>query len=199
MNEPAEIGAKASSLRNAPGRLRNTRIRFGAVLAVAVAVAFVAWLLVGRGGSSFSMAPVTPVAPSALSASGLVTLAEQVGHPVYWAGTKPGYAYEYRRNSTDNIFIRYLPAGTAAGAKGRFLSIGTYRLVDAYGAIQRAAKNKGSVTVKLPNDGLAVYNPARPTAYWFAYPGSHYQVGVFAPTAGEARRLVLEGRVVPVR
>lgn len=193
-----QVANSTPSPASMAGRLRNTRLRLGAVLSLAVGAALVAWLLIGNHGSSFSMAPVTPVAPSALSASGLMTVAGQVGHPVYWAGRKAGYTYEYRRDRDDNIFIRYLPRGTPVGANGRFLGIGTYRLADAYAAIQRAARNKNSVTVNLPKGGLAVYSRLRPTAWWFADPGSHYQVGVFAPTASAARKLVLEGRVVPV-
>jgi hypothetical protein len=182
------------------GRSRQPRMRLGAVVALAIAVGFVAWLVTSRGGSSFSTAPVTPIAPEALTVDGLRSVAKEIGHPVYWVGAKPGYTYELRRDRDDNIFIRYLPSGATLGAPGHFLSVGTYRLPDAYAAIQRAARNKNSFTVKLPNDGLAVFNTARPGAYWFAYRGSHYQVGVFSLNSPPlARKLVLEGRVVPVR
>lgn len=192
----------ANSIPSPPkmaGRLRRTRVRLGAVLAVIIAAGVVAWLVISSGDSSFSTAPVTPIPAEALSASDLRGVAGQIGHPVYWVGPKEGYTYEFSRDRSDNIYIRYLPAGTNVGTKGRYLVVGTYRLRDAYGAIQVAAKGKGSVSVSVPNDGLAVYSPSRPTAYWFAYPGSHYQAGVFSPgRPDDARRLVLNGLVVPV-
>ena len=175
------------------------RFRIGAVVALAFAAGLAAWLIVGRGGSSFDLSPVKPIAATALSAGGLKTMADQVGQPVYWAGTKAGSTYEFSRASNDDIFVRYLPSGTAVGKKGRFLIIGTYRLRDAYAAIQRASRGKNSVAVKLPHGRLAVYSPLRPNAYYFADKGSHYQVGVFAPTAALARKLVLQGLVTPVR
>jgi hypothetical protein len=182
-----------------PGILRRTRFRLGAVLALAIAAAVVGWLAWRHWHPSFSLAPVDPVAAEVLSAGGLSVAAGQVGHPVYWAGTRTGYTYEFSRTREDSIFIRYLPTGTALGTRGRYLIVATYRLRDAYAAIQRASKGKHSVAVRIPNGGLAVYSPLRPTAYYFAYPGSHYQVGVFAPTALGARNLVLHGHVVPVR
>jgi hypothetical protein len=182
------------------GRLRKTRVRLGAVLAILIAAGLVAWLLLIREDkSSFSLKPVAPIAPEALSAADLKVVAAQLGHPVYWAGPKTGYTYEFRRDRGDNVYIRYLPAGTEVDTKGRFLVVGTYRLRDAYGAIRGAAKAKGSVEVSVPNNGLAVYSPSRPTAYWFAYPDTHYQVGVFSPgSKSEARRLVLNGLIVSV-
>jgi hypothetical protein len=190
-------GDSLRSQSNVPARRRGMHIRVGAVVAVAVAAGIVAWVL--TRGSSFDLSPVTPIAPKALSAAGLSPMADQLNQPVYWARSRAGYTYELSRSRNDDIFIRYLPAGTPVGTKGPFLIVATYRLRDAYAAIQRAAKGKNSVAVKLPNDALAVYSPKRPTAYYFAQKGSHYQVGVFAPTAGEARRLVLKGLVVPVR
>jgi hypothetical protein len=199
MSQRVQIGANSVGSRaNVAGRLRKTRFRWGAVLALVIAAGVAAWLILVRA-DSFSLAPVTPIAPEVLTASGLITVAGQVDHPVYWAGNRTGYTFEFNRDADDSTFVRYLPPGAALGTRGRFLIIGTYRLRDAYAAIKRAGSGEGSVTVRLANGGLAVYSPKRPTAYYFASPGSHWQVGVFAPTAKEARRLVLKGLVVPVR
>jgi hypothetical protein len=146
-----------------------------------------------------------PFGPRAATETDLKTISDILGEPIYWAGARPGNTYEVRRGADGNIFLRYLPPGTEARAKGAasgtkapFLIIATYPLPDAYGAVVRASKRKGSVAVKIPDKGLAVYATKRPSAYYFAYPGSKYQVGVFAPTAALARKLVLKARVVPV-
>jgi hypothetical protein len=190
-------------------------LRPGAAIASVAAVALLAWLLTSCGGTSTqstvtvtttSTVSVKPFGPQAFSESGLKTASGVLGQPIYWAGARPGYTYEFRRADNGDIFLRYLPAGTAvgtkgkaAGTKGAFLVIATYPLRDAYAAVVRASKGKGSVAMKIPNNGLAVYSPRRPATYYFAYPGSTYQVGVFAPTAAVARRLVLQARVAPLR
>lgn len=185
--------------RKADSRSGRKRMGIGAVVAIAIAAGLVAWLLIDRHNSSFALNPVTPIAPQALTADGLKSTAGQLGQPVYWAGPKAGYTYALERDRNDNIHVTYLPPGTALGAKGNYLVVGTFRFVDALSAIQRASHNHGTRTLSLPNSGLAVYNPAQPWAYWFAVPGSHYQAGVFTPNSPPlARRLVASGQIVPV-
>jgi hypothetical protein len=198
-NEPAAGPGAPAEPTKTGSRLGSKQIRLGAVLAILIAAGLVAWLLLDRNNSSFSLAPVTPIAPQVLTADGLKSTVSQLGQPVYWAGPKPGYTYELARDRKDDIHVTYLPPGKGLGAKGTFLVIGTFRFVNALSAVQRAGHNKGSLTVKVPNNGVAVYSPQRPDAYWFATPGSHYQAGVFTPNSPPlARRLVLGGKVVPV-
>jgi hypothetical protein len=191
----------------------NSAARFLQCVVLATAVG-VGCLLSGCGGSStesartvrsvrtVTVAVFTPFGPRAATPSELKTTSEILAQPVYWAGPKPGYTYEVRRGGNGDIFLRYLPRGTAVGAKvnkkAPFLIVATYPVSDAYGAIVRASKKKGSIAVKIPNKGLAVYAAKQPATYYFAYKHSKYQVGVFAPTTKVARRLVLGGQVVPV-
>jgi hypothetical protein len=196
------------------GRVRQTPAR--SVVATAVALAAgLTLVLTSCGGGSANQSVVTvqsvrtvttvavkPFAPRAATESDLKTISGVLGQPIYWAGPKPRYTYEIRQGQDGSTFVRYLPPGTPVGAKGLssapFLFIATYPLSDAYAAIVRASKRKGSVAVKIPNKGLAVYATKRPARYYFAYPGSKYQVGVFAPNAKVARKLVLGAQVVPV-
>jgi hypothetical protein len=199
--------------RRMPTKL--SRVRPGSVLAVAGATMLLTWLLSGCGGTQTvtktvtatvtTASPVSPYGPTAVSQSDLKTIAGVLGQPVYWAGARPGYTYEFSREANGNIFLRYLPAGTKvgtkgapAGTKGSYLSIATYPLPGAYAAIVRASKGKGSVAVKIPN-GLAVYAKSRPGIYYFAYRGSKYQLEVLAASASVARSLVLGAQVVAVR
>ena len=59
--------------------LSSTRVRLGAVVALAVIVGVIVWAIVGTGGSSSPTGPVAQaIAPVALSAKGLRTLARVV-------------------------------------------------------------------------------------------------------------------------
>ena len=86
----------------------NKRVRVAAILALAVAVALGAWL-VFKGddqGTEPSRAPA-----SAVSATELRALPNELGHEVFWAGAKPGFTYELTQTTQGNVFLRYLPAG----------------------------------------------------------------------------------------
>jgi hypothetical protein len=124
---------------------------------------------------------------------------QTVDHPVYWAGPKDGYTYELTQTTNGFVYVRYLPEGTDAGdPRSQFLTIGTYPRQGAFAELQRAAKANGAVSLKIGDDGLAVFSEARPTSVYFGYPDARYQVEVYDPSADEARRLALSGQVVPV-
>ena len=50
----------------------------------------------------------------------------------------------------------------------------------------------------LAGGGIAVYGEDDPTNVHIAYPAQPYQIEVFAPTPGIARRLVASGAVAPL-
>src|SRR5207253_8975722 len=98
----------------------------------------VAWVVIGQVGSSTTNSPsYQPIAPVALSASGLATLAGTVGQPIYWAGPQHGYLYELKRTSDGNVYVRYLPPGVAVGAPGAaYLTVATYPFPGALQALR---------------------------------------------------------------
>jgi hypothetical protein len=53
--------------------------------------------------------------------------------------------------------------------------------------------------IHLSGGGIAVYRKRGSTHVYVAYPGSNYQIEVFDPTPGKARRLVAAESVSPVR
>src|SRR5262245_28564152 len=178
-----------------PSRAKRDRsVRVGAVVAVALAVAFVVWLLVRGNGSSSSQqaGTTTPTTTSAttpiLQAATIQTLktvSALVGHQVYWAGPRSRITYELTRTRDDRIYIRYLPAGVKIGdRRANFLIVGTYPVRNAFRAVQTAAKEKGAETFSLPRGGKAVLNKSAPKNVYFAYPRSNYQVEVYAPSPG---------------
>ena len=188
---------------------RQGPIRIGAVVALALAIAFVVWLVV-RGNDNSSSAPKTTTQKTtprkkkrplltAATPTKLRLLQRAVGHPVYWAGPKPQVRYELTQTTDGRIYIRYLPKGVPIGDRhATYLIVATYPVKDAYKAVQTAAKESGAVSLHIPRGGLAVYNQSAPTNVYFAYPSSRFQVEVFDPNAGRARQLVRAGAIRPV-
>ena len=179
---------------------RNRRFRLGAVIAVAIAIGFIAWLILkdGDDNKSNQSAGGGPTAASVAQLRGLPT---SVGHPVYWAGARSSETatYELSRTSNGNIYIRYLPQGIGVGVpKPDYLTVGTYPFKKAINALKRLSRKQGTVTRQLKGGGLAVANSAGAQNIYFAYPGEDVQVEVFHPTPGRAQQLVTSGRIVPV-
>jgi hypothetical protein len=175
---------------------RGGRKLVAALALVAVAVAIVVWLLVRDDGpgSSSRRAPAVGVSFEKLSA-----IAATVPHPVYWAGAQPGSTYELTRTGDDRIYIRYLPPGTKPGsARGDFVTVGTYAQHDAFETLKATARAQHAETIPLGGGGLAFQDTNRPTSVYAAYPGSDYQVEVFAPSGGRALELVRAGKLAPV-
>jgi hypothetical protein len=197
---PSPVAANES---NPTAWARRPDVRIGAVIAVAIAVAFLVWLLV-RGGDSNSSSSgqtqtVPAIAPVAASPDRLRELSVEVGRPIYWAGPISNTTYELTRTSQDRIFVRYLPQGVSVGTKrADYTIVGTYPVTNAYGVLQALAKKEGETSFTAPNDGIAVYETSRSTNVYLAYPGSNVQIEVFDPSAERARALITSGQVVPV-
>jgi hypothetical protein len=175
---------------------RHTRI--AAVVAVALVLGFVLWL-VFRGGSSPSGSPVPKGARAVLiSVKGLKTLAA-LGVPIYWAGQQPGATYELTKTADNRVFIRYLPAGAPIGSSKPYLTIGTYPVKNAFAVTSRLAASNGSAPVDIGKDGVAFSSRKSPESVFLAYQGPDVQIEVYDPTPGRARDLVRSRRVTAVR
>jgi hypothetical protein len=185
------------------GERRRTKSNRPAIaIALIVLATLLAWLVFRDGGHASTGASGDRVAaggPAAASVADLRRLARTVGHPIYWAGAKPGYTYELTRTEKGNIFIRYLPRGTRIGdERADFLVVGTYPLRGAYAGVQREARSEGAVTRRLAGGGLAVANEGLRKSVYFAYPHSGLQVEVYDASPKAARDLVFDGRVSSV-
>jgi hypothetical protein len=171
------------------------RFRIGAIVAAAVAVFLVVWLVLASGDDSPQRG-----APTAASPAELREIARATDHAVYWAGARPGFDYEATRTDGGSVYVRYLPEGTPVGdRRPNFLTVATYSQRNGFTAVSEAAKEPGTVERELPGGGLAVYNRGRPTSVFFSYPRARYQVEVFDPTPGRALELVTSDRIVPLR
>jgi hypothetical protein len=146
--------------------------------------------------------PPVPVSqargPVAATPDDLRTLAASLGHPVYWAGPRPNTTLELTQTTSGRTYVRYLPAGVAVGAKQAYLTIATYPLANAFAVTRRASKGSGAVTIKLPNNGIAVYAKGHGRNVHLAFQGAEAQVEVYDPSPSVPPKLVASGQVVAV-
>jgi hypothetical protein len=194
-----------------PWRSRQAPIRLGAIVALALAIAFVVWLVVRGNDNSSSTAktsskptpskttPKTRETIRAATPRSLRVLARASGHPIYWAGPRGGAKYELTQVTDGRIYIRYLPKGVPIGdRRAAYLIVATYPVQNAYKAVRTAAKESGAVTFRTKRGGLAVYNQSAATNVYLAFPGSKYQIEVFDPNPSRARQLVRSGTIRPI-
>jgi hypothetical protein len=200
MQEPERNSPAPSGAEPATDLLRRPRIKLGSALAVVIAAVFVAWAVIGSGGSSSqpgSTPTVTAIGPVGLSVSGLRSFAKRAGRPIYWAGAQKSYFYELTRTSDNKVYVRYLPPDASVGAKGAdFLVIATYPFPNALRALRNAA---GGHAIRLPSGGIASVNAKHPSSVYLAYPGVEYQVEVYDPSPARSLEVARSGAVRPIR
>jgi hypothetical protein len=199
--EPSSDGQTAVSRQD-------RAIRIGALVAVGVAVAFIAWLVLGRGERSNTQtapvtlpatAPASPAAsPSIVSLDKLRATATSSTVPIYWVGSRGNTKLELTTVPGSTVFLRYVSPAASAGDPRRVLTVATYERPKAFAEVERAAQSPTSKTIHLAGGGVAIYDPGRPTNVHLAYPGQTYQIEVYAPQRGLAVRLVRDGAVRPV-
>ena len=182
--------------------IRIPNIRIGAAISLAIAAGLVTAVLVGRSGSDPAKpaaAKAKAVAARTVSPDELRRVAASRRPLVYWAGPQASRVLELTETAQGRIYVRYLRPQTPAGdRRPAFLTVATYPLAKAYEATKAAAKRPGAVGFTLPGGGVAVYDRARATNLYLAYPDGQEQIEVYAPSAAQARRLVQSGRVRPV-
>jgi hypothetical protein len=178
------------------GQLKRPRIRVGAIIALAFAVGLIVWLVVRGGGSS---AKPAAVGAAEATVAQLRTVADSLGHPIFWLGPKKGNTYELTQTADGKVYIRYLPPGADVGSNKQYLTVGTYPVPGAFAAIRKQARAHGAVTAKIAQGGLAVLDGAYPTSVHAAYPGLDYQVEVYDPTPSAAMKAVRAGQLASIR
>ena len=199
--EPDDTTSPAAPSRGKSFDLRRPQARLGAVVAIALLVGFVVWLVVRRGDSDSETSGPAPAAakPVLVSGSALQTIASAVNRPIYWAGAKPSLKYELTKTSDGRVWIRYLPPDEEIGEEETpYLTVGTYPVAGAYAVTSSAARNDGAVRLAAGDGAVAFYTKERPTNVYVAFRGSEYQVEVFDPSADTAQQLVRRRQIKPV-
>jgi hypothetical protein len=200
-----DAATRAASRRAEPKAwYEGARVRLGAIVAIAVAAGFLAWLVIGNDDESPSTSASPPAdvsapgtGPVALTASGLREFARSLGQPVYWAGARRGYTYEVTQTSNGNVYVRYLPAGVRAGAEGsNFLIVVTYPYNKGFDALQKVSAGRA---VQVPDGGIAVVDQGYPKSVHMAFPGVDYQLEVYHSSPRRARQVAISGDIRPVR
>ena len=186
--------------RPTPSWAQRQEVRVGAVIAVAVAIGLVVWLVAIRGGNGSKGNNAATIAPTAASPDRLRQLAKDVGHPIYWIGPAANTTYELTKTSSGRIFVRYLTNGVSVGTQSAsYTLIGTYPFTKPYKTLQELSAKSGEESFSAPASGLAVYSKDHPTNIYLAYPGSNVEIEVYDPSPSRARSLIREGRVAPVQ
>jgi len=176
------------------------------VVALAVAAAFVIWLVVRGNDDSSSTTTTTstneatqPIGAVAATPAALRELSAKAEQPIYWVGPRPGQTYELTRTAGGRVYVRYLPAGAAIGnRRPDYTIVGTYPTQGALQVLKNLAKQPNEKSVPAPGGGIAVYSASAPTNVYVAFPGQNVQIEVFDPSARKALRMVKTGRVAPV-
>jgi len=194
MSEQAKATTERVPRAGGSNRARRPRVRVGAVVVLAALAALVIWLIASSTGGGSKPSAQGKTSTIAVSPRGLRTLAQSLRQPIYWLGPRTGTTYELTK-SPGRIYIRYLPAGVKVGDSRPFLTVGTYPMRNAYGVVDSGTRQQGAGRITLPAGGLGVYRQKHPNNVYLAYSGSDYQVEVYAPRAGVARRLVSGGGV----
>jgi hypothetical protein len=175
------------------------RRRRGRILLLGLAVL----ALAGAATTFLLVREVDPAPIDVSSAAGIVTparlaeLADLRSAPIYWAGSLPATRLELRTTRI-GTYVRYLPAGMAAGSDELAPTVATYPLRNAYETAVDRGKSPQMSSRSLDGGGIAVWRGARALSVYIAFRGDPYLVEVYAPEAGEARRLALSGRIAAV-
>jgi hypothetical protein len=192
---------------SAQSRRGRRALRIGAVVVLAFAVAVGVWLGIRNrndgnhpASTSSSTQPAVHSSVGRATAQSLTALSRLQRRPIYWAGPSRRTKLELTQTTNGRIYVRYLPQKVKIGdRRGRYLIIGTYRVPNAYRAIQNAAKEPGAHLIRLRGRTLAVYNESSRTNVYFALPNSNYQVEVYDPNPNRALALVRSGKIRPIR
>ncbi|MCL2453918.1 MAG: hypothetical protein FWD18_01255 [Micrococcales bacterium] len=178
-------------------------IGLGAVVAVSAATSWGVATLTTRtdgdtGASAQERPGLTLGVPTILSAKELTDLGASVD-PLYWLGERDGTQLEVTVVYDDTVFVRYLPQGVRAGASEEYLTVATYRVSAGHEGLREAIENEEAELLETRTGAVAATFSSHPASTYLTFPGAAFQVEVFSPTAGEARRLVENGSPVPAR
>ena len=138
--------------------------------------------------------------PRIVETSDLSDAAEDLGHPIYWAGERPDTKLELAESDAGRVSVRYLNEDAEAGARSNdFMTVATYPVADAAAALRRGAANRANAELARGDDGAVVLiDPDTPGSVRLAYPGSDQQVELYSPDVEESIRLATSGTIRPV-
>jgi hypothetical protein len=168
-------------------------------IGVSVVLVLVAIVLALQGSDGENDAQAVDSSPRLVDAAGLAAFEDSLGHELYWAGERPPDEVELSQEADGSVYLRYLPPGTDAGdPRAQFLTVGTYPVADAVGALRRTADKAGTSLESAADGGVVLVNPSSEGSVYLAYPGSDLQIEVYDPAPGRALGLIRSGAIGPV-
>ncbi len=172
-------------------------LRIAILVVVAALIGVGAWLAFGRSSHKPKPAPVASnIGPLSQSARELSNRALTLAQPIYWIGAKPGFHYEFQRNTKGYVFIRYLPKGVGVGGMpGKLLIVATYPMTNAYGRLKKGANGR---VVSGKHGSIVWVSTNHPQSAYIAWPHVPYEVEVHSLNASKAARIAESGQVTTV-
>jgi hypothetical protein len=153
---------------------------------------------------------VPRIGPILLSASGLKAEAKLIGQRIYWAGPQKGLSYEFTRDTSGDVYVRYLPEGVTDGTPGaQFLIVATYPFDSAYETLKQwgsdVAPGPGRSLVYAkpddPSSALIAFRRDCPKSLWAQGCGLPYQIELYDPAPAVSAKAAVESgqvKVLPV-
>ncbi len=175
--------------------VNKVRLCVGGLIAVVVAVV----LVVNALDDDESQADRSET--TVLSRAQLLARAGSLSHPVYWVGPQPGTErYELTVSPGEQIYVRYLPSGAQSeDQRPEFLTVGTYAVPDARGALEIAAGNAKQGESLSKQDGFEMMSgPGSDHAYVVFDSQPELQIEIFSPRPGEAEKLATSDALRPL-
>jgi hypothetical protein len=194
---PPKAGGPGGGQKSVRERIREPRV--AAAIGIALAVLIILVLVLGGGDDDGGSGSDVGTEPKEASVDDLREVADSAANPIYWIGEQDGKTYELTVSEEGNVFIRYLDPDVEVGSRDvASLTVGTYPVKDAYGALRKIARRPGSVVDETPDGGLVVAGKDNPSSVYIAYPGADYQIEVYDPDPAVALETATSGAVEPV-
>lgn len=186
-------------------RNRQTAIIGGAVIVIVIA-AIIAFTVGGddkkssdNNANTNTNTEQTTNVQVGLNADGLKTAVAAVGRAVYWAGAETDYTYVLQTFGNGQTTVRYVPKdGDPNNQEAVYRVMGSYPIKDAFGVTTKAGQTEGSVLLTNSDGSIVVYNKAKTSNVYVAFPGVDVQIEIFDPTPGKALEVATSGKITPV-
>jgi hypothetical protein len=168
------------------------------LVAGAATVAVIGALVTGSDDEAENAIPAATTDPIEVTDAELATMAEEVGHPIYWIGEQDGATLEASRPVEDRVYVRYLDDGEIGDPRPQFLTVGTYVVEDAIEIQQAVAERDDVRSEALDDGGLAIQSDASPNSVYIAYPDQDLQIEVYDRSPRRAFQTAISDALRPV-
>lgn len=199
---PSAPNAAPASTGGGSGLTNRRNLIIAAGVVVVVVVAIIALAVGGKDSKSSSNgsngAAANPAAITNLTPDTLAASVSATGRTVYWAGPEADNTYVLQTLANGQTTVRYVPKdGNPNEANAIYRVIGSYPIKGAFDVTKKAAEDPNSTMVTNADGSIVVYNKAKTTNVYVAFPGVDVQIEIFDPS-GQALALATSGRIAKI-